>query len=92
MARAITHGLGTSLAFEASVDGTKKGIVEATITWLRASFIHCLRIQNVANAHVFDLLGRHETELDLFDRLERCARERGVIIRHVSVRQELVLE
>ena len=43
---------------------------------------HCLRIQNLPDAQLFDLLWREQTELNLLDGLERSGRGCEIEVRH----------
>lgn len=55
---------------------------------------HGLRVDDVSNAHVLNLIWRHESKLDFLDALERRARRRKVKVRHDAggcrIRDEVV--
>lgn len=72
------HVLGACFALELAVYGAEKRIVEATIARFRAGFVHGLRINDMCDAHGFDLFGRQESKLDLFDDPKRRVRVRKV--------------
>ncbi len=78
MARTLRHILGASLALELPIDGTEKRVVQTTVARLGSRLIHSLRINNVGDTHVLDLLRREESKLDLLNRLERRTRVREV--------------
>lgn len=83
--RAFGHVFRACFAFELSVYGTEKGIVEATIARLCTAFVHGLWVKDMANAHSLDFLRRQESKLDLPDRLDRRTRVREDEVRHVDV-------
>lgn len=74
MTRTLIHGLGTRFALELSIDRTKERVIETAIAWLDLVLLHRLGVENVADTHILYLLGRHQSKLNLLDRLERCAR------------------
>ena len=82
MARTLRHVLRARLALELSVDRAEERVVETTVAWLHSALIHRLRVEDMRDTHVFDLLRRQETELDLLDRLERRTGVREVEVRH----------
>lgn len=82
MARTLAHGLGTGRASELSIDGSELGVVETTGAGCRLVLFHGLGVKNMADTHVLDLLGGHDAELNLFDRLERRARVGEVEVSH----------
>lgn len=90
--RALTHGLGAGFALELTIDGSEQRVVETSITRLDLVLLHRLGVQNVANTHALDLLGRHQAELYLFDRLERRARVGKVKVRHDGGGSPLLLD
>ena len=80
------HILSAGTTAKRSVDSAEFRIVEALFTRPVTLLVHCLRVLNVANAHVLNLLRRQKSELDLLHRLQRSAgiRER-VKVRHGEI-------
>lgn len=73
VARTIVWYLVTRRAPRTAVDGAKLGVVQALLAWRMPLLVHRLRVLNVADGHVLDLLWGEEAELDLLHRLERRA-------------------
>jgi hypothetical protein len=84
MARTLGHVLGAGLALELPVDGAEQGIVETAIARLRSGLVHGLWVDDMANAHALDFLGRQEAELDLLDGADRRTRVRKDKVRHLD--------
>lgn len=58
VAGALGHVLCAGLALELSIDGSEERVVEAAIAGLGAGLIHSLRIDDVGDAHILNLLRR----------------------------------
>lgn len=80
--RTLVHALFACCAAVSAVDGAQLGIVQTLLPRALALLVHRFGILDVANAHVLDLLGREEAELDLLHRLERRLGVREGKVRH----------
>lgn len=82
MARTFSHILIAGRAFELSVDRSKARVVESLVPRLCLALIHGLGVEDMADAHVLDFLGRKQSKLDLLDDAQRRIRVHEVEIRH----------
>jgi hypothetical protein len=56
VARALSHILIAGSTLVLTVDRSESGVVEPLVARLRLRLIHGLRVENVANTHIFYLL------------------------------------
>lgn len=85
MSKVTRAELGDFLASRAScaaVDGAEFGVVQALFPWRLALFVHGLGVLDVTDAHVLDLFGREQAELDLLHPLLGRRGEGKVVVRH----------
>lgn len=73
MTGAFEHIFSAGTASNGTVNGTELWVVEALFTGPVPLFVHGLGVLNVTNTHIFYLLGRKETKLNLLNRLQRSA-------------------
>ena len=71
VARTIFRHLITCRAHCAAINTSQLRVVQTLLAWPVARLVHGLRIFNMTDRHVLDLLGGEETELNLLDLLER---------------------
>lgn len=76
MTRTFRHVLRACLALELAINGTKARVVETIFAGLCLLCVHRLGVLDVRNAQALDLIRRHDTKLDLLDRLHRRTRVR----------------
>jgi hypothetical protein len=74
MPRALGHVLATCCTLVCAVDAAQLRVIQTPLAWPHALLVHCLRILDVANTHIFCFFRREETELNLLNRLERRLR------------------
>ena len=72
MARTLCHALLAGRTPVSAVDGAQLGVVQPFLARSLPLLVHRLRVLDVADAHVLDLLRREEAELDLLHRLQWC--------------------
>jgi hypothetical protein len=70
---ALEHVFTASTASNRAIDGTQLGVVQALFSRTHPLLVHGLWVLDVTHTHVFDLLGREETKLDLLNGLQRSA-------------------
>ena len=78
--RTLGHILIAGSTLELAIDGTQARVVQSSVSRLQLALVHRLRVQDVSDAHILDLLRRQESKLDLLD----CA-QRRIAVREVEV-------
>lgn len=78
----LGHVFVTGGALDRSVDRAKPGIGQTHMSWALILLVHCLWVFYLCYAHVLDLFGRQQPELDLLNRTERRTGVLEVEIRH----------
>lgn len=89
VARTILRHLATRPTLRAAIDGTEFGIVQTLLARCVALLIHRLRVLDVADGHVLDLLWREQAELDLLHILDGRAGEGEDVVPAVDVATHL---
>jgi len=56
--RTFRHILIASSALELPIDGTQARVVQSSISRLQLALVHRLRVQDVSDTHILDLLRR----------------------------------
>lgn len=84
--RTLGHVLGTGLALELAVDGAQAGVIQTVLAGLGLLGVHCLGILDVGDTQALDLIGRHDSKLDLLNGLDRRTGVRKREVRHLGGR------